>query len=160
MSTPSTKGLVGRVYEAFFGIPRNSIAGPDFPGAGIELKSVPILRVGSEARAKERVSLGMIDWKSLPAETWESAHARRKLEHLMLIFYEWSPLRPLGYFKTLEAALWKPDANTLAVIEQDWRVIQQLEIEGRRAEVSESLTQSLGAATKRRVTVQPQERGR
>ena len=81
----------------------------------------------------------MIDWKSLSAKLGRALALDDKLEHLMLIFYEWSPLRPSGYFKTLEAALWKkPDANTLAVIEQDWRVIQQLEIEGRRAEVSES----------------------
>jgi DNA mismatch repair protein MutH len=147
-SSAATKGKVGAIYEAYFGIAPNSRGGPDFIGAGIELKSVPILLVGTEARAKERISLGMIDWKSLPTETWATAHARRKLEHLMLIFYEWSPFRPLGYFSTLAAGLWKTDANTLAALEQDWLVIQKLEIEGRRAEVSESLTKSLGAATK------------
>ena len=147
-SSSATKGVVGGIYEAYFGIEPNQRAEPDFVGAGIELKSVPILLNGTEARAKERISLGMIDWASLPKESWETAHARRKLEHLMLIFYRWSPLRPIGYFETLVAGLWKPDANTLAAIAQDWMDIQRLAIEGRIDEASESLTQSLGAATK------------
>jgi DNA mismatch repair protein MutH len=147
-SSATTKGIVGRIYEAYFGIEPNQRPEPDFVGAGIELKSVPILLAGAEARAKERVSLGMIDWRSLPDESWETALARRKLEHLMLIFYEWSPLRPIGYFKTLVAGLWKPDDETLAALEQDWMTIQRLAIEGRIHEASESLTTSLGAATK------------
>jgi DNA mismatch repair protein MutH len=147
-SSASTKGVVGRVYETYFGIPQNSVAGPDFPGAGIELKSVPILRVAREDRAKERISLGMIDWDALGNEVWPTAKARQKLEHLMLIFYDWHPLLPLGRFRTLVAGIWEPDIETLATLEQDWLTIQGLAVAGRRAEVSESLTRALGAATK------------
>ncbi len=147
-SSAQTKGVVGSIYESFFGMEPNSIAGPDFGSAEIELKSVPILLSGVEARAKERISLGMINWQSLPTETWETARARRKLEHLMLIFYAWSPLVPMGRFQALVAGLWKPDPETMLVLENDWHTIQRLEIEGRRGEVSESLTQALGAATK------------
>ena len=148
-SSAATKGLVGAIYENFFGIEPNSRSEPDFTAAGIELKSVPIFLIsGVEARAKERISLGMIDWTSLPSETWETAHARRKLENLMLIFYRWAPLRPIGSFETLVAGLWKPDPATLATIEQDWLAIQRLAIEGRINDASESLTKALGAATK------------
>src|SRR3954466_8576220 len=59
-SSARTKGKVGAIYESFFGIEPNSRGEPDFIGAGIELKSVPILRTGTEDRAKERISLGMI----------------------------------------------------------------------------------------------------
>ena len=58
-SSRSNKGIVGRVYESYFGIPGNNRSEADFPGAMIELKSVPILLEGSEARAKERVSVGI-----------------------------------------------------------------------------------------------------
>ena len=36
----------------------------------------------------------MIDFDGLALETWETAHARRKLERLLLIFYRWEPFRP------------------------------------------------------------------
>ncbi len=147
-SSSSTKGVVGRVIEDYFGIERNSRAEPDFVGAGIELKSVPIQLTKVEARAKERVSLGMIDWASLTTETWATAKARHKLERLMLVFYEWSPLRPMGYFPILAAGIWTPDPLTIKAIEHDWEMIRQLELDGRRSEVSESLTTLLGACTK------------
>src|SRR3954454_22261005 len=102
-SSAATKGKVGALYESSFGIEPNSRGEPDFIGARIELKSVPILRTGTEDKAKERISLGMIDWASLPSETWATAKARHKLERLMLIFYESHPLLPIGRFKTLVA---------------------------------------------------------
>jgi DNA mismatch repair protein MutH len=147
-SSAATKGVVGRVIEAYFGIEQNSRHEPDFRGAGIELKSVPIQRTRIEARAKERISLGMIDWNLLRSETWATATARQKLEHLMLVFYEWSPLRPMGFFKVLATGIWTPDPASLEAIEQDWMTIRQLEIDGRRGEASEGLTNLLGAATK------------
>ena len=66
----------------------------------------------------------------------------------MLVFYEWSAYGPIACFKVLAARIWTPDAASLEAIEQDWATIRQLEIEGRRAAASESLTTLLGAATK------------
>lgn len=147
-SSASTKGVVGSVIERYFGIAQNSRPEADFVGAGIELKTVPILVTAIESRAKERISLGMIDWTALAGESWATAKARRKLEHLMLVFYGWEPYRPLGAFQVLAAGIWRPDAETSASLERDWRLIQALELSGRRSDVSESLTRLLGAATK------------
>ena len=148
LSSASTKAVVGHAVESYFQIKPNPRHEPDFVGAGIELKSVPIQRTKVEARAKERVSLGMIDWSSLRSETWATASARQKLERLLLVFYEWIPLRPMGQFQILAARIWTPDPVTLEAIEHDWSTIRELEIRGRREEVSESLTKLLGAATK------------
>lgn len=147
-SSPATKGVVGRIYEACFDIPQNSVAGPDFPGAGIELKSVPIMISGTEARAKERISVGMINFDRLTTEVWETASVRKKLDRMLLIFYGWQPLQPISRFKTLAAGVWSPDAETWLAVQADWRTIQALASAGRRSEVSESLTRVLGAATK------------
>jgi DNA mismatch repair endonuclease MutH len=147
-SSPQTKGAVGRIYEQAFGIPANSIPGPDFPGAAVELKSVPIRLVGDEARAKERISLGMINFASLPGELWESAHVRRKVDDLLLIFYRWDPLLPIARFETLAAEIWQPDAESLRQMKVDWERVRDLVADGRRDEVSEGLTRVLGAATK------------
>ena len=147
-SSAATKGVVGRIYEACFDIPQNSRPGPDFEGAAIELKSVPILFAGSEARAKERISVGMIDFEGLALETWDTAHARHKLERLLLIFYRWEPFRPIASFQTLAAGIWSPDAESWSGMRADWELICGLVVGGRRQEVSESLTRLLGAATK------------
>jgi DNA mismatch repair endonuclease MutH len=147
-SSARTKGVVGRIYESSFGIPQNSIAGPDFPGAGIELKSVPILLMSGEARAKERISISMIDFMSLVTQTWESADVRKKLDRMLLIFYGWEPLLPIARFETLAAGIWSPDESTLRTIKSDWETIRGLVAADRRDLVSESLTSILGAATK------------
>jgi DNA mismatch repair endonuclease MutH len=148
VSSATTKGVVGRIYEACFDIPQNSRPGPDFERAAIELKSVPILFSGSEARAKERISVGMIDFDGMAAETWDTAHARRKLERLLLIFYRWEPFRPIASFETLAAGIWSPDSESWSGMQADWELIRALVVAGRRNEVSESLTRLLGAATK------------
>ena len=147
-SSPATKGVVGRIYEACFDIPQNSRPGPDFEGAAVELKSVPILISGSEARAKERISVGMIDFEGLALETWATAHARHKLQRLLLIFYRWEPFRPIASFQTLAAGIWSPDAESWSGMKADWELIRGLAAAGRRQDVSESLTRLLGAATK------------
>jgi len=147
-SSPTTKGVVGRIYESGFGIPANSIAGPDFPGAGIELKSVPILLVGGEARAKERISISMINFAKLAAQTWDSAEIRKKLDRMLMIFYGWEPLQPIARFRTLAAGMWNPDEATLRTIRSDWERIRDLVASGERDQVSESLSSILGAATK------------
>ncbi len=149
-SSPQNKGAVGRIYEAAFGIEPNSRREADFPAAGIELKSVPIRLVGGEARAKERVSLTMIDYKSLPTEHWETAAIRKKLDDLLLIFYRWDPLLPIARFETLAAEIWRPDAESIRQIRLDWEAVQRLVIQGRTGEVSEGGTRLLGAATKGR----------
>lgn len=147
-SSPRNKGIVGRIYEACFDIPPNSRAGPDFEGAGIELKSVPIHVKGGEAAAKERISLGMIDFSTLPDEVWQTAGVRRKLGRMLLIFYGWEPLTMIGRFRTLAAGLWEPDETSLRSIEADWKLIRDMVADGRRTDLSESLTKVLGAATK------------
>jgi len=147
-SSRRTKGVVGRIYESAFGIPANSIAGPDFPGAGIELKSVPIRIINGEVRAKERISLSMIDFDDLPNETWESARVRKKLDDLLLIFYRWDPLLPISRFKTLAAEIWRPDSESLRQMQVDWENVRRVVGDGRRDLVSEGSTRLLGAATK------------
>ena len=147
-SSPKNKGVVGMIYERAFGIPPNSRPEADFPGAGIELKSVPIKLISGEARAKERVSLTMIDFAALPAERWETARVRKKLNDLLLIFYRWDPLLPIARFETLAAEIWRPDDESLRQMRLDWESVQALVASDRRSEVSEGATRLLGAATK------------
>jgi DNA mismatch repair endonuclease MutH len=149
-SSIRSKGVVGRIYEQAFGIPANSAPIADFPAAGIELKSVPVLVIKGEPRAKERVSIGMINFASLPAETWERADVRKKLDRMLMIFYGWEPLQPIARFRTLAAGVWTPDESSIATIRKDWERIRGIVAAGQHEQLSESLSAILGAATKGR----------
>jgi DNA mismatch repair endonuclease MutH len=105
--------------------------------------------MGAEGpKAKERVSLGMINLRQVVSETWETAHVRRKLEHILFVFYGWLPTRPIGAFRTIATGFWRPDQESLNAIRTDWEAIRATVAEGRAADLSESLTRVLGAATK------------
>ena len=66
----------------------------------------------------------------------------------MLVFYQWSPVKADRLFQVL-CRLGSGGQMPRALRHQrDWLTIQRLAVEGRRHEVSESLTRLLGAATK------------
>jgi DNA mismatch repair endonuclease MutH len=90
----------------------------------------------------------MIDFEALVTQQWDTATVRKKLDRILLIFYAWHPLHPIARFQTLAAGIWSPDATTWRTIRSDWESIRDLVAQGRRSEVSESLTSVLGAATK------------
>jgi len=52
--------------------------------------------------------LSMIDYKSLPTETWDTAHVREKLT-ILFVFFEHLHGRPKEEFPIREVLLWKPD---------------------------------------------------
>ena len=116
---------------------------------------------GTEDRAKERISLGMIDWASLPTETWATAKARYKLEHLMLYLLRVAPAPAarVGSGRS-SRALWEPDAETMAMLEQDWLDDPAVAIEGRRPRSARASRTALGAATKGPATGRRHEPGR
>ena len=117
--------------------------------ARIELKSVPVLVAGAEARAKERISVGMIDFEGLAVESGIRRVSGRSSSRMLLIFYGWQPLQPSRAFKTLAAGIWstrrgdvvgRPRPTGRPSVASSWQVAG--------SEVSESLTRVLGAATK------------
>src|SRR5262245_43998002 len=82
------KGSPGLLIVRFFGIPATSISAPDFAGAAIELKVVPVVHGGKgQRRIKERTFISMIDYNAIVDEVWESARVRSKLE-ILFVFYE------------------------------------------------------------------------
>jgi len=143
-----TRGEVGSYVEAWFGIPQNSRQEADFPGAGIELKSVPVAGKGHAATVKERLVLSMIDYEDLATEQWADATLRGKLDRLLLVFYRWSEETEIADFLIERVHLWSPDERQLAFMELDWLEVQDKVLAGEAHELSESDGLILGAATK------------
>lgn len=141
------KGEAGLALEAYFGIPANSKAEADFPGAGIELKIAPLVRSGRGLRMKERTVIGMIDYNRLITEDWSTASVRKKLK-ILFVLIEHLPDRPKADFPVRGVTLWEPDPDQEAMIRSDWERVRAKVAAGYAHELSESDGLLLGPCTK------------
>jgi DNA mismatch repair protein MutH len=146
--SPRDKGAVGQLVERFFGIRQNSDSAPDFAGAGIELKVVPLKMSRGRARTKERTVISMIDYQRLALETWQSASVRFKIDRILFVFYEHVSASAADDAKIVDFVLWSPGEDLRPQLEQDWSVVQRKAYDGRAHEISERDGRVLGAATK------------
>lgn len=141
------KGEVGHAIEAYFGIPRNSRHDADFPTAEIELKVLPMKRVGTRLAVKERTVISMIDYGAIVEEHWVTAAVRKKL-NILFVFFEHLPDRPKGEFPIHDVLLWRPDTRTDALLEADWTRVRTKVRHGLAHELSESDGRIMGPCTK------------
>ena len=141
------KAEVGAAIESFFGIPPNSRREADFPGAGIELKVVPLRRTGHGVRVKERTVISIIDFDELALETWDTASVRHKLK-ILFVFFEHLADLPKSSFPIKAILYWEPDASTNDFIRDDWvRVLTKVR-HGQAHDLSESDGRIMGPCTK------------
>jgi len=158
-STGKAKGKFGNAIEAghFYYHP-NSEKEPDLGWA--ELKCTGLKRVksgrSSKLTSKERLVICMInfggvqraDVPSLIDESFETSHAKNKLESLVLVFYEYAKDTAVLDLKVLLVDHWTPNASELRMIRDDWEVIRSYVNDGKAHLISEGLTNLLGACTK------------
>jgi DNA mismatch repair endonuclease MutH len=143
----SGKGSAGHIVERFFSIRQNSLSEPDFLAAGIELKVVPVIRTSKGQRIKERTFITMIDYFTLPSESWDAAHLRSKLD-LLLIYYEHLPGQPVEAYPIIRWIRWKPDRDLTSLLRHDWEAIKAKVDGGLAEDLTESEGYILSACTK------------
>jgi DNA mismatch repair protein MutH len=157
--TGKAKGKFGNAIEAgHFYYKPNSDKEPDLGWA--ELKCTGLKRVKSgrstKLTAKERLVICMINFgggdqeeeKSILKETFDTSHAKKKLNSLVLVFYEYAKGTAVLDLKVLLVDHWMPDATELRMIREDWELIKSYVKAGDAHLISESLTNILGACTK------------
>jgi DNA mismatch repair protein MutH len=142
------KGRTGQVVQGWFGITFNdNRAEPDLPIAlvpgsnavGLEIKIVPMTKRArnDKLRTKERNVIGMIDYKSLPTETWSTAAVRHKIEHILFIFYLYD-FDDWLQSKILDVGIWSlSDEPRRLRIAEDWQHIHDLVAAGKAHELHE-----------------------
>ena len=137
------------VEEYYFHYKPNSDSAPDFPKAGLELKTTPLKRSPKgEFLAKERLVITMIDYMSVVRETFESSHFMRKASSILLISYLWEPDKdPLDYVVEL-AVHWGIPERDMPQIRHDWETVANKVRAGKAHEISGSDTLYLEACTK------------
>lgn len=138
---------VGHAIESWFGIPPNASPGPDFPAAGIELKTVPLVRGEDGTRVKERTVVSLIDYRGIVSEEWETASVRKKLR-ILFVFFEHLADMPKEEFPIRHVLLWEPHGEVEAQIRRDWETIRDKVRAGRAHELSEADGRILGPCTK------------
>jgi DNA mismatch repair protein MutH len=155
-----TKGSVGRYVETYFGLDANSEAGPDFAEAGVELKTVPMLRKGGGGphTAKERTFITAIDYMTIVDQPFDGSPLDLKTRSTLYVFYEWRPDVPIAEFKVLGVLLHERDELDELMLRELHQHVRDAVRAGRAHELSEGDTWGVGAATKdagRRTVPQP-----
>lgn len=141
------KGEVGAAVERYFGIPPNSRQEADFPGAGIELKVVPMTRAARGFTAKERTVISMIDYGDLALQTWDTATVRHKL-HILFVFFEHLGGRPKTEFPVRKVLMWRPEGHVESFIQADWERVRTKVLQGLADQLAESDGRIMGPCTK------------
>lgn len=144
------KGTLGLAVEKYwFGISANNEDRPDFPEAGVELKTAPLKRLGRGGFApKERLVLGMLDFHIMAGETWENSSFLKKNHLLLILFYIHEKTGISLDFLFHRASLWGYSPADLTIMRQDWEKIRAKILDGKAHELSEGDTLYLGACTK------------
>lgn len=144
------KGRVGHtIEEGIYGYHINSESEPDFPEAGVELKSTGVLRnKNNEYTAKERLVLNIINYMKEAGASFDTSSFWHKNQCLMLIVYEYLKGRPYVDFPIVAAELFTYPVEDLYIIRDDWAKIVGKIRAGKAHELSEGDTLYLGACTK------------
>lgn len=149
-----TRGSFGKILEEYYyGINPGNESAPDFPDAGVELKSTAIKKlVKGGLSAKERLVLNIINYeKEAEVKSFNASSFLSKNARIMLVSYEYAnnrravdhPVRIAQLFSFSELS-----EEDQAIIKEDWNVIVAKIRDGRAHELSEGDTRYLSACTK------------
>jgi DNA mismatch repair endonuclease MutH len=141
------KGAIGKIIEEYgFGVKNNSESRPDFHEIGVELKVVPLKQPQKGLSVKERTKVCLINYNQIVESSWETSHAKHKLDHILFVFYHYNKENHLEsqikdyYFFELKNQLEEP------IIQTDWHRTKQIVADGRAHELSESQNKILAAS--------------
>ncbi len=149
-SLVKVKGSLGQTVERyFFHYMPNSIAGPDFPEAGVELKTTPVIKdTVRKFKAKERLVFNIINYLEEHDKEFTESSFWKKNNLLLLMFYlhEKESIDIDLVFQLIR--LFRFPAIDLKIIKDDWELIRSKIKAGKAHELSEGDTFYLGACTK------------
>lgn len=150
--TPN-KGIVGQIFEAYIGRKPNSNPNPDIENLNVELKVMPIRKIGMQpSQPKERSKIKSINYKTIINETWQTSDVKKKIDNIIFFVYE----HPTGSTyddinKFIFRGVLHYNLNSLAQdsiqIENDWSIIKEKVQNEIAHELSESNGKFLGAST-------------
>jgi DNA mismatch repair protein MutH len=147
----ANKGDLGTLVENyFFGINPGNSAAPDFPEAGLELKTTGLIRrKDGSLKAKERLVLTSLNYMLIVKETWLTSTFLKKCSSMLLLFYEYVKETSVIDRKfIIDPMIYELPPEDLPQIKRDWEAIQRKIMDGKAHELSEGDTFYLGACRK------------
>ena len=151
VTNKENKGDLGvLIVKYYFEHQPPSNLGPDFPDAGLELKTTGVIRnKEGKYKAKERLVLTMINYEEIAKERWESSYFLKKCKLIIILFYLFKKELPVFDRRfVLKPLLYKISDQDKLVIQKDWHTIRQKVLDGKAHELSEGDTFYLGACRK------------
>ena len=143
------KGWVGTLMEAALGATAGSRDEPDFPGLGIELKTIPVDAAG---HPRETTFVCTITLQEMGDQEWERSRVRRKLARVLWIPVEAGPV-PVSDRRVGAPMLWSPSAEEEEALRFDWEelagIIGRGDVESITAHLGEHLQVRPKAASSR-----------
>lgn len=142
------KGILGKIVETGgYGYELNSNPTADFEGLGIELKVTGYVKNTKGYRAKERLSLSMIDYEQIIFEDYDFSKLLFKNQRLLMVWYEYEKEKDKGDFVITHYNLYDMSQDE-EIFRNDFNIIKKKIIEGKAHLLSEGDTSYLGACTK------------
>ncbi|MAY84495.1 MAG: hypothetical protein CMP59_10220 [Flavobacteriales bacterium] len=146
----TNKGAAGQVLEGLVGNSPNSNPNPDIGYLGLELKALPIRKVGNAYQPKERSKIKSINYNQIIEEEWVNSNLKNKLDKVLFLIYE----HPIGKsykdwkeFKFKYTLLYELESESPSVVQEDWEGIKYKVKSDKADELSEGDSTILGAST-------------
>jgi DNA mismatch repair protein MutH len=116
------KGWVGQLLETYLGATASSKAMPDFPGLGIELKTIPIDKSGKPLESTY-VCTVQTNNNSL---SWHDSWVYRKLKHVLWIPIISSPELAISERIITKPFFWQMDEEIEDILRTDWEELMDM----------------------------------
>lgn len=111
------KGWVGTLLERVLGATASSKAMPDFETLGVELKSIPVNRLGSPLETTFVCTIPLLDVGDVE---WKDSWVRRKLSRVLWVPVLGERSVPVPERVVGSPVLWSPTAEQEADLRWDW----------------------------------------
>lgn len=132
-SFQAAKGWVGQLIEHCLGATAASLPEPDFQHIGVELKTLPINRLGHPQESTYVCTVPLLENIGLK---WETSWVRRKLQRVLWVPVEAEGTLPVATRRIGMALLWTPSPQQETVLRQDWEELMELIVTGKLEQIS------------------------
>ena len=116
------KGWVGQLLEKALGASAGTLSEPDFQAIGVELKTLPLNRLGQPRESTYVCTVPL----QVVGETWQASWVRNKLQRVLWLPVEAEPDIPLARRRIGQAVLWSPSPEQERVLQQDWEELMEM----------------------------------
>jgi DNA mismatch repair protein MutH len=111
------KGWLGQLLKRRLGANAGSKDEPDFQALGIELKTLPVDRVGRPCESTFVCTIPLLD---VAGTEWADSRVKRKLNRVLFMIVEGSRDIPVARRRIGEPLLWSPNESETALLKHDW----------------------------------------